>query len=111
MALVVAPLRCLFTIALDIFRLKTDIAKTYCNNVGFNVLDNTPLVVYQVALTGHWLIMGLKTDNSLVDARLSKMEATIQNIASLTVVDNLVVNQLMECEVVATITTKVASTE
>jgi hypothetical protein len=27
----------------------------------------TPLVVYQVALARHWLIMGLKTDNSLID--------------------------------------------
>jgi hypothetical protein len=36
--------------------------------------------------------MGLKINNSLVDARLSKMEATIENITSLVVADNLVVN-------------------
>jgi hypothetical protein len=77
MVLVVAPLLCPFIIALDIFTLKTNIAKTDCNNVRFNVLDNTPSVVYQVALVGHWLIMGLKTDSSPVDAQLSKMEATI----------------------------------
>jgi hypothetical protein len=55
--------------------------------------------------------MGLKTDSSLVDARLSKMEVAIENIASLAVVCNLVVNQLMECEVVVAITAKVASTK
>jgi hypothetical protein len=36
--------------------------------------------------------MGLKIDSSLVDARLSKMEATIKNIMSLTAAGNLVVN-------------------
>ncbi|CAK9259309.1 unnamed protein product [Sphagnum jensenii] len=40
--------------------------------------------------------MGLKTNGSPVDAHLSKMEATIENIVSLTATDNLVVNQLME---------------
>jgi hypothetical protein len=55
--------------------------------------------------------MGLKTDSSLVDARLSKMETAIENIVSLTAASNLAVNQLMEREAVATITTKVASTE
>jgi hypothetical protein len=42
--------------------------------------------------------MGLKTESSLVDAWLSKMEAAIKNITSLAVVGNLVVNQLMERE-------------
>jgi hypothetical protein len=55
--------------------------------------------------------MGLKTDSSLVDARLSKMEVAIENIASLAVVCNLAVNQLMECEVVVAITAKAASTK
>ncbi|CAK9214000.1 unnamed protein product [Sphagnum troendelagicum] len=55
--------------------------------------------------------MGLKTDNSHVDMRLSKMEAAIENIASLVTIGNLAINQLMECEAVMTITTKVASME
>jgi hypothetical protein len=55
--------------------------------------------------------MGLKTDNSLVDVRLSKMEAAIEDIASFAAVGNLVVNRLMEHEVVTTITTKVAFTK
>jgi hypothetical protein len=36
--------------------------------------------------------MGLKTNSPLIDARLSKMEATIENIASLATVGNLAVN-------------------
>jgi hypothetical protein len=36
--------------------------------------------------------MGLKTDNSLIDAHLSKMEVDTENIASLVAVGNLVVN-------------------
>jgi hypothetical protein len=36
--------------------------------------------------------MGFKTDNSLVDARLSKMEAAIENIVSLIAIGNLAVN-------------------
>jgi hypothetical protein len=36
--------------------------------------------------------MGLKTDSSLVDARLSKMEATIENIVFLAAVGNLAIN-------------------
>jgi hypothetical protein len=43
-------------------------------------------------LAGHWLVMGLKTDSSHVDTRLSKMEATIKNIASFVAVGNLAVN-------------------
>jgi len=58
----------------------------------------------------HRLVMGLKTNNSPVDVRLSKMEAAIENIASFTAVGNLVVNQLMEHEVVVAIITKVMST-
>jgi hypothetical protein len=46
-------------------------------------------------MAGHWLVMGLKTDSSLVDMRLSKMEAAIWNIVSLTAVGNLAINQLM----------------
>jgi hypothetical protein len=74
MALATAPLLCLFTVALDIFMLKKDIAKTHCINVELNVQNNAPLMVYHVALVGNWLVMGLKTDNSPVDSRLSKME-------------------------------------
>jgi hypothetical protein len=74
------------------FHAEKDITKTHYNNVGFNVLEYAPLAVYQVALAGHWLVMGLKTDNSHVDARLSKMEVAIENIVSLTAVDNLAVN-------------------
>jgi hypothetical protein len=36
--------------------------------------------------------MGLKTDNSPIDTRLSKMEVAIENIASLVAVGNLAVN-------------------
>jgi hypothetical protein len=36
--------------------------------------------------------MGLKTDSSLVYARLSKIEATIENITFLTAIGNLAVN-------------------
>jgi hypothetical protein len=55
--------------------------------------------------------MGLKTDNSLVDVWLSKMEATIENIASLVAVGNLVINQLIEREATTTITTKITFME
>ncbi len=37
-------------------------------------------------------MMGLKTDNSPIDMRLSKMEATIENIVSFAAIGNLVVN-------------------
>jgi len=53
MALDVAPLLCPFIIALDIFMMSKDIAKQHCNNGGFNVPDNAPLVVYQGALARH----------------------------------------------------------
>jgi hypothetical protein len=92
MALATTPLLCPFTIASDIFTLKKDTAKTHCINVGFNIPDNAPLAVYQAALIGNWLVMGLNTDSSLVDVWLSKMEATIENIASLATVGNLAVN-------------------
>jgi len=55
--------------------------------------------------------MGLKTNNSPADAWLSKMEATIENIASLTVDGNLVINQLIERKVATTIIAKVAYAE
>jgi hypothetical protein len=110
MALTTALLLCPFTVTSDIFTLK-DTAKTHFNNARLNVPNNAPLVIYQAALAGHWVVMGLKTDSSLVDARLSKMEAAIKNIASLTVVGNLVVNQLMERKAATTITTKVMSAE
>jgi hypothetical protein len=47
--------------------LKKDIAKTHYINVELNVPNNAPLAVYQLALVGHWLVMGFKTDNSFVD--------------------------------------------
>jgi methanogenic corrinoid protein MtbC1 len=55
--------------------------------------------------------MGLKTDDSPVDVWLSKMEAAIENIAFLMAANNLVINQLMECEAAMTITTKAMSIE
>jgi len=55
--------------------------------------------------------MGLKTDNSPIDTRLSKMEAAIENIASLTTVSNLAVNQLIKREATTTATTKAMSTK
>jgi hypothetical protein len=91
--------------------LKKDTAKTHCINARLNVLDNAPLAIYQVALVGHLLVMGLKTDSSLVDARLSKMETTIKNIASLVIASNLAINQLMEREAVVAITAKATSME
>ncbi|CAM6065300.1 unnamed protein product [Sphagnum tenellum] len=83
----------------------------HCSNIGLNVLDNAPLAIYQVALVGHWLVMGFKTDSSLIDMRLSKIEATIKNIASLTTASNLAINQLIEHETIATPKTKVTSPE
>jgi len=91
--------------------LKKDTANTHCNNANFNVPDNAPLTIYQATLAEHWLVMGLKIDSSPIDVWLFKMEAAIKNIASLAVVGNLMVNQLMECEAVAAITAKVASAE
>jgi hypothetical protein len=55
--------------------------------------------------------MGLKIDSSPIDARLSNMEATIENIASFTAIGNLVVNQLMEREATAALTANSTSTE
>jgi hypothetical protein len=66
--------------------LKKDTTNTHFNNVGLNIPDNAPLAVYQATLDGHWLVMGFKTDSSPLDARLSKMEAAIENIASLTTI-------------------------
>jgi hypothetical protein len=111
MALAIALLLCPFTIASDIFMLKKDTAKTHCINAGLTVLDNAPLAVYQAALARNWLVMGLKTDSPPIDARLSKMEAVIENIACLATASNLVVNQLMERETRMAITTKVVSTK
>jgi len=85
--------------------------KMHCSNVGLNVPDNAPLAVYQVALAGHWLVMGFKTDSSPINTRLSKMEVAIENIASLTTVSNLAVNRLIEHEAITTVTTKVTSAE
>ncbi len=111
MAFDAPSLLCPFTIVSDICTLKKDIAKTHCNNTKFNIPDNAPLVVYQAALARHWLIMSLKIDSSYVDTRLSKMEAAIENIVSLTTVGNLVINQLMEREAATAIIAKVASME
>jgi hypothetical protein len=111
MVLDVAPLLCPFTTTLDIFTLRKDTTKQHYNNIELNVPDNASLVVYQVALAKHWLVMGLKTENSPIDAHLSKMEATMENIASLVTVGNLVVNQLMEHEVAAAFTANAASTQ
>jgi hypothetical protein len=79
MAVHAAALMCPFIVTSDIFTLKKDTSETHYNNVGFNVPDNAPLVVYHATLVGHWLVMGLKTDSSHVDMRLSKMEAAIES--------------------------------
>jgi hypothetical protein len=55
--------------------------------------------------------MGLKTDNSPIDTRLSKMEAAIENIASCMTASYLAVNQLIQREATATVTTKATSAE
>jgi hypothetical protein len=91
--------------------LKKDTTKTHCINVGLNVPNNAPLAIYQAAITRNWLVMGLKTDSPPIDARLSKMEVVIENMASLAVADNLAINQLMERETAMAITAKVVSTE
>ncbi len=98
MALATTPLLCAFTVTSDIFMLKKDIAKTHSINVRLNVLDNAPLGICQAALARNWLVMGLKTDNPPIDARLSKMEAVIENITSFATVGNLAINQLMKRE-------------
>jgi hypothetical protein len=92
MVLNVARLLCPFTIVLDIFTLRKDTAKQHYNNARLNVPDNASLAVYQAALVGHLLVMGFKINNSPVDAGLSKMEATIENIVFFVAVGNLVVN-------------------
>jgi hypothetical protein len=93
----------------NIFTLKKDIPKMHCNNVRFNITDNAPLVVYQIALVKHWLVMGLKIDSSHVDTRLSKMEVAIENIVFFMAVGNLAINQFMECEITMAITAKATS--
>jgi hypothetical protein len=110
MALAVAPLLCPFTVVSNIFTLK-DTAKTHYNNAELNIPNNAPLAVYQATLAEHWLVMGLKIDNSPVDVWLSKMEAAIENIASFAATNNLAINQLMECEAAVAVTAKVASTK
>ncbi len=111
MALATASLLCPFTVASDIFMLKKDIAKMHCINAELNVPDNATLAVYQATLVGNWLVMGLKTDIPPIDARLSKIEAVIENITSFAIADNLAVNQLMERETTMVITAKAVSTE
>jgi hypothetical protein len=54
-----------FMLASDILTLKKDTAKAHYKNVG--IPNNAPLVVYQAIMARHWLVMGLKTDTSLVD--------------------------------------------
>ncbi len=110
MAFATSPSLCPFIVVSDIFMLKKDTAKTHCINTRLNVPDNAPLVVYQAALAGNWLVMGLKTDSPPIDARLSKMEVAIENIASLAVVGNLAVNQLLERKMTVTIIAKAVST-
>jgi hypothetical protein len=85
MALNAASLLCPFIVASNIFTPKKDTSKTHYNNTELNVLDNAPLV-------GHWLVMGFKTNKLPVDAQLSKMETTIENIASLVADGNLAIN-------------------
>ncbi len=92
MALVVALLLYPFSVASGIFMLKKDTTKMHYNNAGLNVPNNTPLAVYQSTPGRHCLVMGLKTNSSPVDIRLSEMEAAIENIASLIAASNLAVN-------------------
>jgi hypothetical protein len=91
--------------------LKKDIAKTHYNNSKFIVPNNAPLAVYQTVLARHWLVMGLKTDSSPINAWVSKIEAAIENITYFATVHNLAVNQLIEYETVVIVTAKVASAE
>jgi hypothetical protein len=88
--------------------LRKDTTKQHCNNAMLNVPDNASLVVYQATLARHWLVMGLKIDSSPIDARLSKMEVAIENIACLPVAGILAVNQLMERKAATALTTNVA---
>jgi hypothetical protein len=111
MAFNATPLLCPFTVVLDIFTLKKDIAKMHYNKPGLNVPNNAPMAIYQATLAEHWLVMGLKTDNSHVDTWMSKMEVAIENIAFLAVVGNLVVNQLMEREATTVVTAKATFAE
>jgi hypothetical protein len=92
MTLDVVLLLCPFTTVSNIFTLKKHTAKQHFNNAMLNVPNNESLPVYQAALAGHWLVMGPKTDSSLVDARLSKMEVAIRNIAFIVAAGNLVIN-------------------
>jgi hypothetical protein len=55
--------------------------------------------------------MGLKTNSSLIDTQLSKMEAAIENIMSFTTASNLAVNQLRERKAIAIVTTKATCAE
>ncbi len=98
MAFATIPLLCPFTIVTNIFTLKKNTAKMHWNNVEFNIPDNAPLAIYHAALVVHCLVMGLKTNSSPLDVWLSKMEAAIENIASLAIAGNLAVNQLMQRE-------------
>ncbi|CAK9252615.1 unnamed protein product [Sphagnum jensenii] len=52
--------------------------------------------------------MGFKINSSLVDTWLSKMKATIENIASFVAIGNLAVNHLMEHEAAVAMIAKVA---
>jgi hypothetical protein len=76
------------------------------NNIGLNVPYNASLAVYKAALVGHWLVTNFKTDNSPIDMWLSKMEASTENIVSLTAVGSLTINQLMEHEAAAVVIAK-----
>jgi hypothetical protein len=108
MALDSTPLICLSTTASGIFTLRKDIAKQHYNNAELNVPNNASLAIYQATLVGDSLMMGLKTDISPVDARPSKMEATIKNITTFVVIR---VNQLMERDAAPTLTTNAVSIE
>jgi hypothetical protein len=106
-----APLLCPLTTTSNIFTLKKYTSKQHYNNARFNVLDNASLVIYRAALAKHWLVMGLKTNSSPADMRLSKMEAAIENIVFLAATSNLAVNLLMECEVAMAFTTNATFTK
>jgi hypothetical protein len=55
--------------------------------------------------------MGVESNSSFVDMRLSKMKVAIKNIMFLATDNNLAMKQLMECEAIRDVTAKTTSTK
>ncbi|CAM6078743.1 unnamed protein product [Sphagnum tenellum] len=108
MAFNVASLLCPFIVALDIFMLKKDTAKMHCNNVELNVLDNAPLIVYQAAVAGHWLIMASKPIVHLLTRTCPKWRQPLRTLGLSRLLTTL---QSMECEMTAVAIPKAMSTK